>query len=235
LVTATSGRRPTEVVIEPQADGTASLRLETVPMLRGDFPGPGTVTLATATAVPLADYTQPAAVDVDLAEPLAGAEAAAADPIELASRFGIGYTGRFATPVTPLRHPAFAAAGRFTVAAAPQRGGATLSDPAALDVAIRMVAAAAADDPEAERGLPSAVEHVVLPLGTNRTAAAAQDAAQLRYVFVNVLAAGGYQVTLTDRRGAVLLSIRGLRLQPPSDQAPRRPSPAPGEHERKSK
>ena len=216
LVTATSGRRPTTVVIDRQPDGSAALRLETVPLLPGDFPGPGAVRLATA-AVPSSPGPAPAAVDVGAARPRADA---GEDPIALARRYTVSYGGRFATAITPLSHPDFDAAGRFRLPPPPPRGGRVLGDPAAMDIALRLVAVAAVGE-GAERGLPSAVERAVLhPDRFARLAGSGQDPLD-HFVFVTARPQGGYDVLLTGPTGLVLALFGGLRLSLPSEQAER--------------
>ncbi|GGK75415.1 type I polyketide synthase [Mangrovihabitans endophyticus] len=208
LVTGRRGRRPVTVDVVDGPDGEAALRLSTVPLLDGDLPGPGTVLLATATG-----RTPPAGaprehVDVGSAVP-AGQPI---DLLELAALFGIAYSGRFATAVTPLRHPEFAVAGTFQPGPAPPRAGACLSDPAAVDTALRTVAAAADGDETADRGLPSAIERLVLHTP-------ARDAGPRRYAFVRARPGGGYDVLFTDAHGDALTSLYGLRLQTPSDHS----------------
>ncbi|MGW7004582.1 SDR family NAD(P)-dependent oxidoreductase [Streptomyces sp. NPDC054933] len=219
LVTGTDGRRPATVAVEHADDGTARLRLETTPLLRGGFPGPGAVLLATAVAGAAAPEPARPPVDVSLVRPVADPP----DPIELAKQFGIGYGGRFAAVVTALDHPDFDAAGRFTAAPPPARVGRYLSDPATLDIAVRTVTAAAWNS-GGERGLPSAIGRVVLHPRTD-----AGGAGRDRYVFVTTRQEGGYDVLLTDPLGRPLACVEGLRLRPPSDQ-PRSPvTTAPGD------
>ena len=51
LVLSTNGRRPVTVTMQAGDDGRAMLRMQSIPLLAGDLPGPGTVLAATACAV----------------------------------------------------------------------------------------------------------------------------------------------------------------------------------------
>jgi acyl transferase domain-containing protein len=209
LVLATSGRRPSTVRVLRAPDGSAQLRIETVPLLRGDLPGPGPVLVATARAR-FVDADPPTgeglpSVEVRDVRPLPEIP----DAIELARIFGIEYGGRFALPVTGLRHPDFDAAGRFHTRP-PERHGRTVTDPAALDLAIRTVSIAASDS-HGDQGIPAAIERVVLdpdhPAGGDQ------------HVFVTVRPDGGYDVLLTGEHGRPIALIGGLRLRPPADHS----------------
>ncbi|MGW8375222.1 SDR family NAD(P)-dependent oxidoreductase [Streptomyces sp. ODS28] len=228
LVTSTSGRRPVTVLVDHRPDGSAELRLETSPLLPGDFPGPGTVLLATATAAPLAeDSPTPGPVAAEGADTCTGGgpdfpnPPDNPDPIALAANLGITYGGRFTTEVSVTHHPAFDAGIRFTCPPPPSRHGRALTDPAALDIAIRTISGAAVRVPDAEQGLPSAFERVVLHPGCEQRAG---DGAERR-AFASARRQGGYDVVLTDRQGSPLVSIEGLRLTSPSDGATPPPTP----------
>jgi len=194
LVLGRSGRRPTRVVVSGDR-----LRLETTPALRGDLPGPGSVLVATASWKAATGQDQVDLAQVRLIED-------GPDVVEAAARFGIDYTGRFATRLHAAAHPGFAAAGRFTCPEPPERAGRSIIDPPELDTALRAVFAV---QPESsDQGLPSAFGRVVLH--PSRTSGE-------KHVFVSVAPNGGYDLKLTDAHGRVVVAIEGLRLKAPAE------------------
>ncbi|WP_434444271.1 beta-ketoacyl synthase N-terminal-like domain-containing protein [Lentzea sp. E54] len=198
LVLGRSGRRPTRVVVTGD-----QLRLETTPVLRGDLPGPGSVLVATASWKATTGRDE-----VDLAKVQRVGDGP--DVVEEAARFGIDYTGRFATRLHAVAHPDFAAAGRFTCAEPAFRAGGSIVDPPEFDTALRAVFAVQSEN--MDHGLPAAFGKVVLYPG--RTPGE-------KHVFVSVARTGGYDLKMTDARGRVLVSVEGLRLKVPAEWGPR--------------
>ncbi|MEU5693260.1 beta-ketoacyl synthase N-terminal-like domain-containing protein [Actinosynnema sp. NPDC020468] len=198
LVLGRSGRRPTRVVVTGD-----QLRLETTPVLRGDLPGPGSVLVATASWTAGTGRDE---VDLAALRRVGGGP----DVVAEAARFGIDYTGRFATRLHVEAHPDFAAAGRFTCEEPAFRAGGRIIDPPELDTALRAVFAARSDS--TDQGLPAAFGTVVLHPG--RTPGE-------KHVFVSVADTGGYDLKMTDARGRVLVSVEGLRLKVPAEWGPR--------------
>ncbi|HEX6468782.1 MAG TPA: SDR family NAD(P)-dependent oxidoreductase, partial [Streptosporangiaceae bacterium] len=217
LVLSSGGRRPTRVVVERGGAGTgrtardrqgpaadrAGLRLETTPMVSGDVPGPCQVVVATALAVAAESFPLPSdVVDVSALRP-AGTPPG---PGPL-GRFGVEYSGRFAAPVTPSRHPHFAAAASVDPGPRPARSGRALTDIPTVDLAIRTILAVAPGN--GGQGMPSSAERVVLDLRPR--------GGRARHVFVTVRPDGDYDVILTDEEGGMVMRIERLHLEMPVD------------------
>ncbi|MEU6394521.1 SDR family NAD(P)-dependent oxidoreductase [Streptomyces sp. NPDC046939] len=206
LVIGTDGRRDSWVEADFDDDGSARLTLRTAPTLRGGLPGPGSVTVATAVARTVRDTPPVPSADLAPGRPVADVP----DAVALAARYGIAYAGRFATPVTVLDRPGPDVVAEFDPGPPPDRRGRWISDPAALDTAVRTVAAAAARVP-GEHGLPSSIGRVLL------FPARAEDTGTARRVRVAVRSGGGYDLLLTDLSGAPVAVVEALRLTPPAD------------------